>query len=168
MTLTTFFIHSLEAVYFLLIIVTLFQIGKHYILSSVSSLKPKQKEVKPSSACRPAANLNRRIQNKPPSDHYFYKLPEPEVSISSEQSSAFLTQERPLTPQTSASKNKLILNNYIDNFFSAAPPTEAQEIDSSAFLNFQTDSAEEDEFITVIEPSTGSVSQTSCFRQECH
>jgi len=152
--------HSLEAAYFLLIILTFCQISKYYFLSSASSLarrqkrKLKQKNSKPYTLHHPTTNLNLGAQSLPPLDYYFYKLPEPEVSVSSEQDIIIVEKEIPRPILTTTPKNKTILNNYIDDFFSVAPPKRAQQSKISDILSYQVTPPEKNEVITLSEPYT--------------
>lgn len=160
-----YFINTLEVVCALLLVLGFFQIRKHYVLFSNSldqKTRPEQKlkTTKPQTAKRPAMSLEPKIQNKPQPDYYFHKLPEPEVSISSNQDLAFLSKKTPKpkptrspnplgTPKSGlTTKHKGILNNYIDDFFSVSPPDEFQQ---AVFQEPVFQKAIDDEFITVVE-----------------
>jgi len=149
-----YFIHSLEVTFVLLLALGFFQIRKHYILYTVppsqkSRPVQKLKTTKPQTESLPTINLERQTQNKHQPNYYFHKLPQPEVSISSDQDLAFLSKKTPKpiltrTPKpTQATKHKAILNNYIDDFFSVSSPDEFQEPVFQKPID--------DEFITVLE-----------------
>ncbi len=151
----TILVTSLEAIYSFLVIVTLFQISKHYVLCSVSSLKTKQRHKRRHpkfQTSRRETHSNRQVQNKPPLDYYSYSLPEPEISISFGHDPACYTKGTPEFKQTTPSQTGLILNNYIDDFFTPSPSKEMQNITTPTCQNYHNDSPANDEFITVIEP----------------
>jgi len=160
-----YFINTLEVACALLLGLGFFQIRKHYVLFSNSSdqkTRPEQKlkTTKPQTAKRPAMSLEPKIHNKPQPDYYFHKLPEPEVSISSNQDLAFLSKKTPKpiptrspkplrTPKSGlTTKHKGILNNYIDDFFSVSPSDEFQQAVLQEPVFQETI---DDEFITVVE-----------------
>jgi hypothetical protein len=112
------------------------------------------------------------------SQQYGQKLPELEVSITSDQdiatftNSPFLkdlmlktTTNKPLITNPVINKKKLkpapeqtkthkaILNHYIDDFFSASQATEMQQSTPSNFLNLSVNTPVNDEVIIVNEPS---------------
>jgi len=155
----------------------LFQVRKHYKLFANPSLKTKQKAAVTKTEIRPSLHAFNQIRPAP--KYYFHKLPELEVSISSEQDITSLTS-LPLTKEpirtSKTSKNSLlrnpipkkknskpeqalrpthkaILNNYIDDFFSEPAQEEVQESDHFACLDFQMNPPANDEIITVNESS---------------
>jgi len=127
----------------------------------------------------PSPSLNINNQNQSSSKYYGHKLPELEVSISSDQDIASFTNTpfiknlalnkkttKKVSVQNSVTKkkkNKLapeprpthkeVLNNYIDDFFSAPPQAEIQQPDFLPFLDRQITSPANDEIITVNEPT---------------
>jgi len=149
MTLTTHLIHSLETLYFILIVIMLLQVGKLYISSTPPNQKSKYKGTKTQSTGYFNNKPDGNIQKKPTSDHYSYKLPEPEVSISSEHESPPLTHNATsVIRKPHPSKNTAILNGYIDDHFSETQKNNQAEISGSQW-NSDTD----DEIITITEPS---------------
>ena len=163
----TTIINSLEGAYFLLIALTLFQITKHYILCAVSSHKTKRKYIKPLTICRSDNNSTEDKKTLLPLNYYNYKLPEPEISISSErsaifhlkdihfqsQATPFQTKEAPKPKPTFASQNKSVLNNYIDDFFAISPKEDSTKTYKLPCIEHTINSPANDEFITVLEPS---------------
>ena len=165
----TTIINSLEGAYFLLIALTLFQITKHYILCAISSHKTKRKYAKPQTTCRSDNNSNQDNKTLSPLNYYNYKLPEPEISISSERSAifhlkdihfqsltpSFQTKEAPKqipktkTKTTLAPQEKSVLNNYIDDFFSVSPKADSSKSCKSPLIEHTINSPANDEFITV-------------------
>ena len=139
----------------------LFQIRKHYILFSTPELKTQHKAITAKTAPSPSLNINN--QNKSSSKYYGHKLPELEVSISSDQDIASFTNTsfiknlalskkttKKASIRNSVTKkkktkpvpeprptHKAILNNYIDDFFSAPSPAEIQQPDFLPFLDRQ-------------------------------
>jgi hypothetical protein len=178
----------------------LFQIRKHYKLFSNPTFQVKQKKSITRAAIRPAA-LEVNSQNRPASKYYFHKLPELEVSISSDHDIASyklpelevsvssdqdiasfanktfikesvltkdatrktakksllrnpISKKKKLKPvQVARPTHKVILNNYIDDFFIEPAQKEIQESDHFACLDFQINSPANDEIITVNKPS---------------
>lgn len=162
---TILFINALEATYFLLIFLMLFRVRKLYLSFAAPGLKTRQKILKPQKLKQqksiklkrtksPALKLNRNAQSHLPTNYYYDKLPEPEVSISSDQDIAFLTKKTFKPKMDSLSKNKDILNSYIDDFFPVSPSKSVQKPDDLAFLNYQISSPSDDEIITVVESNS--------------
>jgi len=175
--LTTNFIHTLEAINLFLVLVMLFQVRKHYKLFANPSLKTKHKAAVTKTEIRPA--LHAFNQTRPAPKYYFHKLPELEVSTSSDQDIASFTNSTSINEPAQTKKatkkpllrnpisrkknskpvqaprptHKVILNNYIDDFFTEPAQKEAQENDHFACLDFQINSPANDEIITVNEPS---------------
>jgi len=162
--LTITLIQSFELLTLLLIAGVLGQIGKHYILSSTRGAQLSKQEAKVSSysvktnamktnamttnamkADATTANSRERFQNRPSSDYYFHKLPEPEVSFSLGQGDIVPSEK------VAGSHGQIILNNYIDDFFSESPQKIEQELEQLSSLNYHVESSSEDEFITVME-----------------
>jgi len=174
---TTNLIHTLEAISIFLMLVMLFQIRKHYKLFITPELKTKHKAAEAKTSIRPT--LHTFNQDKPAPKYYFNKLPELEVSISSDHDIASFTKTpfmngsalSKTTPKKASIRNsftkkkrskpeqaprpthKVILNNYIDDFFAEPEHKEAQENDHFACLDFKINSPANDEIITVNEPS---------------
>jgi len=158
-------------------LVMLFQIRKHYKLFITPEMKTKHKTADTKTSIRPT--LHTFNQEKPAPKYYFNKLPELEVTISSEQDIASftntpfiknlaltktitkralirnsVTKKKKTKPQPEQrSTHKAILNNYIDDFFSAPQAEEIQQSDTLSFLDLQISSPANDEIITVNEPS---------------
>ena len=176
---TTNLIHTLEALSIFLMLVMLFQIRKHYKLFSNPKLQAthNQKAAETKTSSRPT--LHTFNQEKPAPKYYFNKLPELEVSISSDHDIAsftkkpfmngsalsettlkkasirnsFTKKKRPKPEQAPRATHKVILNNYIDDFFTEPEHKEVKENDHFACLDFQVNSPANDEIITVIEPT---------------
>ena len=173
------FIHTLEAISIFLAFVMLFQVRKHYILFSEpklkTTLKPKIATHKKTTAY---STFNEKSSNRPASKYYFPKLPELEVTVSSDQDIASFTNtpsikstinskvatkhsiKRSVTKKKKAkqapsasSTHKAILHNYIDDFFSETTPAEVQHPDILPYLDLQISSPAIDEIITVNEPT---------------
>ena len=154
---------TLEIISVLLVCLLLFKIRSHYLLSSALKLKAQQK----SRATKrlQQSSIKSDLQYKPASPYYYHKLPEPEVSISSEQEIAPFTNSmflRKITNKVdttnsttkpssvSQSTHKAILNNYIDDFFSSSV-IEVAPSSHKPFANPSISAPANDEIITVDE-----------------
>jgi hypothetical protein len=141
-----------------------------------ATLKPKVAKHKKTT---PYSAHDEKASNRPASKYYFPKLPELEVTVSSDQDIAsftntpfirntFNTKAPTFKPSTNNSVNKkkkekqrpkavsthkTILNNYIDDFFSEPAPTEIQRQDIVPLLDLQINPPANDEIITVNEPT---------------
>jgi len=116
MTLNTIFVHSLETMYFLLAFFALFQIRKHFILSSVSNqkdkirIRQKQRQVrKQNRKVLQAAPINKigsytgsPVQTPKAATCYFNQIPELEVSISSDPDAEIIYEALPAQERDSA------------------------------------------------------------------
>jgi len=158
-------IHTLETISIFLVLILLIQIKKHYILCSKPKLDKKHRPVN-KKAIQPKLNVNHHY--KAGSKYYGHKLPELEVSMSSDQDIATFTKTpflKDLALKTAIKKkktkpvseprstHKAILNGYIDDCFSAHIPAETEQTASLTFLDLKVDLPANDEIITVNEPS---------------
>lgn len=172
-------IHILEVTSVLLVLMLLIQVRKHYKLLSKPKLEKKQRTVSRTTNKRTiqtALDVNHHY--KAASQYYGHKLPELEVSISSDQdiasfsNSSFLknlsrqaatnkdrahnsvTQKKQKKPNPeSQPTHKAILNSYIDDCFASSPAIETEASEALNFLDQQESSPANDEFITVNEPT---------------
>lgn len=181
--LTITFIHIFEAISIFLVLVLLVQVRKQYFLFSKLKSEKKHRAVN-----RPVSRLvnKKTIQATIDANHHYiaasqyygHKLPELEVSISSDQDIATFTNtpflknlarkaatnkasiRQPtskhanpkLTPEPS-STHKAILNNYIDDFFAPSLTIEAQSPEPLHSLGRAMNAPANDEIITVNEQS---------------
>ena len=145
MALTTIFLHSFETIVLILVLTTLFRIRKHYLLSSQSPpeirQKPRQSKQIEKKCSKKA--LHSQIQTKYSSNHYFQTLPEPEVSISSDNEMDYaidsVIEVSPTPPEVATKEselNKSILHNYIDIFF-VDVPIDTCAVKEPEFIHYQ-------------------------------
>jgi len=147
--LTSTVIHSFEVITLLLVIGKFYQIRKLYIQAAAHKAQTKLRESRASSY-RDTSRHN-RVSNKRMSAYDFHKLPEPEVTFSSVRDEIIFSQKITNATNIAVTKNKAILNNYIDDFFPEPPSKAKQEPEQLPSFNYHVDSPAEDEFITVME-----------------
>ena len=175
MTLNISFIHILETITLLLIIGKLFQVSKLYRQSKAGVVQSTKRNIKtsPSSSHRkvglPKSN---GIYNRFTVNHPQHNLPLPEVSFTeglplaevsfslNDEGLDFTNKKTRLKPKTKTepkaklepkteSEHKLILNNYIEDFFFESSTEVIREAKVLDLRNYKADQTSRDEFITV-------------------
>jgi len=141
MALTTIFLHSFETIFLILVLTTLFKIRKHYLLSSQSPPEIRQKPRQNKQILKKCSKkaLLSQIQTKHSSNYYFQTLPEPEVSISSDNEMDYAIEVSPTPPEAATKQSELkksILHNYIDIFF-VDVPIDTCAVKEPEFIHYQ-------------------------------
>jgi hypothetical protein len=157
----------------------LVQVRKQYMLFSKLKLEKKHRAVNRAVSkkpIQPTHDVNHHYITA--SQYYSHRLPELEVSISSDRDIATLTNtpflknlvRKAATKKTSIrqsvtkkkktkpepeprSTHKTILNNYIDDFFAPSATIEIEPSEARHFLDRQITAPANDEIITVNEPT---------------
>ena len=135
-----------------------FQIGKHYILCFISSRKTKQslKKKKRKKLSSPYTSrrlhLDQTSRNMPPVDYSVYRLPEPEISISSAPEIIKPIAKTLILKETPEQQDASILSSYIDDFFTATQSIKVKTYRQSEELECDMNLPLDDEIITVTEP----------------
>jgi hypothetical protein len=173
-TLNISFIHILETITLLLIIGKLCQIRKLYRQSNTRTLHTTKRNLKTA-----PSNLSRKTEFRKPEprksgllktngvynrfavNHSQYNLPLPEVSFteglplpevsfSSKDDGLHFSNKNTQSKHKAQSQHKLILNNYIDDFFCESPQV-FRDAEVVELKRYKIDSIVEDEFITVLD-----------------